>query len=1240
MEKYFDNLTNKYGVTKMLRFALKPIGNTRETIRKNLILERDVKIAAIFPRVKELITDVHKSFIDDVLKNTEVSVDLLKEIYGLQDEIDSDEKYEKIQARLRKELSSSFTGHPFFEKLFGKELFSTTLPSFVKSEDDLSAVFSFEGRTTLFNMFNAEKKRMYSDENKHFRIPFRLINENLPRFMDNIRIFGLLGEKKVYSVAGMEELERELDIAGFSSFFEPEGFNLVLTQEGIDTYNQLIGGISTKDGRVQGLNEYINLWNQRHPNERKLPYLTQLYKQLLSGNTTCSFVVNAFHADEEVLDALSDSNEVLMTRILTRTDGMSFPELFKNIEDFDLDGIYIRTSDVRVVSQFVCGRWNALDDAFSKMYDTSYTGKKQFGTEKYEEEKRKALGKIKARSLTEIIGVFKENSDKSPCFIDWIKNQAVVLVGDVKYKASVLLEMVSTHKKETPIRQRNDLVDAIKDYLDAVKDLWRFLKLFAGGNSTKTRDMAFHAEFNAMKDYFLLFDDLYNMVRNYVIKKAFSDDKVRLVFNKPSLLSGWSVTKESENFGMILRKGENLYLGIAQENSSDIFAELSDDSGSGDGYEKMEYRLLPDPSKMLPKVCFSQKNAVVFQPSDEVLNIRSAGTFKKGAEFSLSDCHKLIDFYKDCISKYEAWEPFGFRFSPTETYQNISDFYNEVEEQGYKVTFRSVAADTVDRMVEDGRLYLFQIWCKDFAPGSTGNLDAQTVYLKMLFDKRNLSDVVYKLCGGAEVFYRPKGLELEHTAIHKANEPVANKNPRNEKKSSTFSYDIIKDRRYTDEGFFLHLPVAMNLKATGNTYSLNMEIDDGIRNAKDQHIIGINRGERNLLQVVVINSKGEIKEQFSLNTVENVYMDADGNARTILTDYHELLDRREKERDAAQAKWRELESIKNLKKGYLGQVVRVIASLAIKYNALIVMEDLSSVFVNRRKKIEKSVYQEFEAALLKKLGYLLIDKKRDLANVEAPGGALKAYQLAGPVVSFDKIGYRNGIVFYVSPWNVSNMDPTTGFAKHMSFRYENMAKAKKFISCFDSIRYNAEKDFFEFAFDYKNFGVKFDGCRTEWTVCTYGRRLERFKNPDKNDMKDTRDYYPTEELKQLFKKYHISYSTGDCVLEQLLCIGEAAFYKELLHIFAMTMQMYNYSEGFGTGNEEFFQSCVANSCGEFYNSLAADISRPQCSDAIAAYHIAKKGLLLVERIKEASEGDKISLVVRNEEWMNYIQRTL
>ena len=60
--------------------------------------------------------------------------------------------------------------------------------------------------------------------------------------------------------------------------------------------------------------------------------------------------------------------------------------------------------------------------------------------------------------------------------------------------------------------------------------------------------------------------------------------------------------------------------------------------------------------------------------------------------------------------------------------------------------------------------------------------------------------------------------------------------------------------------------------------------------------------------------------------------------------YHSLLDEREKEREKARKSWGTIEKIKDLKAGYLSQVVHKIVTLMFKYNAIIVFEDLNFGF--------------------------------------------------------------------------------------------------------------------------------------------------------------------------------------------------------------------------------------------------------------------------------------------------------
>ena len=287
-------------------------------------------------------------------------------------------------------------------------------------------------------------------------------------------------------------------------------------------------------------------------------------------------------------------------------------------------------------------------------------------------------------------------------------------------------------------------------------------------------------------------------------------------------------------------------------------------------HSKIDYKLLPGANKMLPKVFFSKSRIDEFAPSEAIVSSYKRGTHKKGADFNLAECHRLIDFFKQSINKHEDWSKFGFHFSDTKTYEDISGFYREVEQQGYMLSSRPVSSSYIDTLVSEGKLYLFRIWNKDFSEFSKGTPNLHTLYWKMLFDERNLSDVVYKLNGQAEVFYRKASIKPENRIVHKANQPVANKNELNTKIASTFEYDIIKDKRYTVDKFQFHVPITINFKAAGQT-NINTIVQDAIRQEEFSHIIGIDRGERHLLYLSLIDLKGNIVKQMTLNEIINEY---------------------------------------------------------------------------------------------------------------------------------------------------------------------------------------------------------------------------------------------------------------------------------------------------------------------------------------------------------------------------------
>jgi CRISPR-associated protein Cpf1 len=263
--------------------------------------------------------------------------------------------------------------------------------------------------------------------------------------------------------------------------------------------------------------------------------------------------------------------------------------------------------------------------------------------------------------------------------------------------------------------------------------------------------------------------------------------------------------------------------------------------------------------------------------------------------------------------------------------------------------------------------------------------------------------------------------------------------------------------------------------------------------------------------------------------------------------------------------------------------------------------------------------------LIEKLNYLA-DKKKDPEDL---GGILKAYQLTNEL---KKDGKQSGFLFYTQAWNTSKIDPVTGFVNLFDTRYENIAKSKTFFEKFDSIRFNAEKNWFEFSFDYNEFTTKAEGTKTKWTICTYGKRIESYRNPDKNLQWDGKEINLTEEFKLFFEKYGININSN--LQSEIVKQDKKDFFEGLLHLLKLTLQMRNSKTG---TDIDYMQSPVADENGIFYNSDECGKSMPENADANGAYNIARKGLMIIDKIKKSKDIKKIDLKISNKEWLSFAQ---
>lgn len=477
------------------------------------------------------------------------------------------------------------------------------------------------------------------------------------------------------------------------------------------------------------------------------------------------------------------------------------------------------------------------------------------------------------------------------------------------------------------------------------------------------------------------------------------------------------------------------------------------------------------------------------------------------------------------------------RFSPTESYTDISAFYNEIAKQAYKIRFVEVSEQKVNSWVEKGELYLFQLYNKDYAEGAHGRKNLHTLYWENLFSPENLRSFVLKLNGQAELFYRPQS--IKKPVVHKVGSKMLNRRDKSgkpipesvyrnlylyfngKKKESELtdterayvgqvvvkdvSHEIMKDRRYTRPEFFFHVPVSFNQNADGNDY-INDKVIDYLKDNPDVNIIGIDRGERHLIYLTLINQRGEILRQKTFNMVGNF-------------NYHAKLEQREQERDQARKSWQSVGKIKDLKEGFLSAVIHEIVKMMIEHNAIVVLEDLNFGFKRGRFKVERQVYQKFEKMLIEKLNYLSFKD----CEVNEDGGILRGYQLAQKFISFQKLGKQSGFLFYIPAAYTSKIDPITGFVNHFNFNdITNVEKRKDFFMKMERIEMKGGD--VEFEFDYRKFKTYQTDFQNVWTVNTYGKRI--VMQSDDMGHKRMEDFIPRNILSKLLSKKVLLFVMG------------------------------------------------------------------------------------------------------------------
>lgn len=1057
-------------------------------------------------------------------------------------------------------------------------------------------------------------------------------------------------------------------------------FSSCLSQGGIEKYNQVIGqhnllinlynqAKGKEDKTFKRLPQFKTLWKQvgcgkKEPLFFKLTHDTKTQAQGNKENYQKPYSV------EQILVLAKKAGEKYFRRKNDDENTVSaFLDYILDKEKDNYEGLYWSKAAMNTISDKYFANYHDLKDRLeqAKVFKKSAKGNEEdvtipetielsrlFNTLNQSEDWQKE-GVFFKESLSKGLPKTKDSEEnkkrqKRREIIIQSKNPSEALLkmilGDIEANGKHFLDSTDTVMGLTEYKSKGSK-EKIKQWLDYALAVNRMLKYFLVKESKVKGTPLDSIVSNALKSL-LYADDAewfvwYDALRNYLTKKPQDDakeNKLKLNFQNSTLAGGWDVNKEPDNYCVILQDvKDKQYLAVIakqekQKGYNKIFEKSPDNPlykiDKGEAWQKMEYKQIAAPTGIggFVRKCFNTAQQYGWKCPDDCLN--SEGKIIIKNDEAKANLETIINCYRDFFNKYEKdgykYKNFNFNFNESGEYEELNDFFGDVEKQGYKLNFTKINKSILNQWVEVGKVYLFEIKNQDSNEGKKADHknNLHTMYWKALFEDIENKP---KLNGGAEIFYR-KALQIDKL----------------EKIKDKQGKEIIKNYRFSKEKFLFHCPIRLNYKAKSYSepkYALpeiNKQINNVLTASDNIHFLGIDRGEKHLAYYSLIDRDGNIKKQGTLNLP---FTDKDGNPRSIKKykyfynkqkdewekrevecwDYNDLLDAMASNRDMSRKNWQTIGTIKELKEGYISQVIRKIVDIAVKNNALIVLEDLNTGFKRGRQKIEKSVYQKFELALAKKLNFL-VDK---CANNGEMGSVTQALQLTPPVNNYGDIENRKqvGIMFYTRANYTSQTDPATGWRKTIYLKKGSEENIKEQIL----------KEFADFGFDGKDYYFDYVAKETkkQWRLYSgkNGKNLDRFrgKRGDKNEWEIER-INVVEMLNGLFKQFDINRSfhaqIADEKVELTKIDVQHTAWESLRFGVDVVQQIRN--TGKNKKDNDFILSPVREN-GRHFDSRFASEGQANSGDANGAYNIARKGIIMHEHIKNGCK-----LFISDDEW--------
>ena len=457
-----ERFTNRYAISKTLRFELRPVGKTLEHMRSRFSFDEkmrtflaDQKIEDAYQSLKPLIDSVHEEFItsaleSDLAKQIDFSkyLGVYREKGELKDiektmrecigklflETGEDWKKEKYPEYTWKKGSNIANGNEILssQDIFrllrkrheGESDIQEAIRCFVKDGKDGQSFF------TYFSGFNQNRANYYTiKDEKATAVATRIVHENLPKFCDNVFFFE--GKKmeylKMYDVlessgktlvikTGKDKKEEKSLHPVPEEIFAIAYFARCLSQKEIERYNE----------EIANANFLVNLYNQKEGTTLKK--FKTLYKQIGCGKRGDIFFSLSHEKQSDAQaerEKKPNSKAYSVEEILTETSrsgklffqesddefAWTIPKLLEHIKKLkrekNFEGVYWLKSAMNTISNRYFSSWHEVLDRIENALTDKNDKAKRKRFESVATFDKKGEEKVKLRDAIELSALFE-----------------------------------------------------------------------------------------------------------------------------------------------------------------------------------------------------------------------------------------------------------------------------------------------------------------------------------------------------------------------------------------------------------------------------------------------------------------------------------------------------------------------------------------------------------------------------------------------------------------------------------------------------------------------------------------------------------------------------------------------------------------------------------------------------------------------------------------------------------------